>query len=144
MEGGRLPWQNELEQIRGSRTAVENFGHTVLDLSDSAVARAHALRKLDERFAAAQLDPAERAQIDAIAAEHRKELNATANELRKRLGPVLAKLGSGITTNNKWALLTAAQQTDQWLNVLFAGASTDRGLEQVASELGRALASLED
>lgn len=144
VEGGRLPWQSELEQILGSRSGVENFGNTVLDLSDSVVARAHAVKKLDERFAAAQLDPSERAQIDAIAAEHRAELAKTAAEIRKRMASILAKLGTGISTANKWPLLTAAQQTDQWLNVMFAGASTDRSLEQVAAELGRALGSLED
>lgn len=144
VEGGRLPWQTELEQILGSRAAVESFGNTVLDLSDSVVARAHALRKLDEQFAAAQLDPAERALVDNIAAEHRAELAKSAGELRKRVAPILAKLGTGISTNTRWPLLTAAQQTDQWLNVIFAGAATDRNLEQAAAELGRALGSLED
>lgn len=144
VEGGRLPWQAELEQILGGRAAVEGFGNTVLDLSDNVVARAHALRKLDEQFAAAQLDPAERALVDQIAAEHRAELAKSAGELRKRVAPILAKLGTGISTNTKWPLLTAAQQTDQWMNVIFAGAATDRNLEQAAAELGRALGSLED
>jgi len=145
VEGGRLPWQNELEQVIGGRAAVENFGNTVLDLSDTVVARAHALRRLDERFAAAQLEPAERAQIDLIAGEHRAELGKAAAGIRKRLAPILAKLGTGIsTTGNKWPLFTAAQQTDQWLNVIFAGAATDRNLEQAAAELGRALGSLEE
>jgi hypothetical protein len=44
----------------------------------------------------------------------------------------------------KWPRLTAAQQTDRWLNVIFAGSAADRSLEQAASELGRALGSLED
>jgi hypothetical protein len=144
VEGGRLPWQTELEQILGTRASVENFGNTVLDLSDSIVARAHALKNLDERFAAAQLDPAERAQVDQITAEHRAEMAKSAVDLKKRMVPILAKLGTGISTSNKWPLLTAAQQTDQWLNVLFAGAATDRNLEQVAAELGRSLGSLED
>lgn len=144
VEGGRLPWQTELEQILGSRAAVESFGNTVLDLSDNVVARAHALRRLDEQFAAAQLDPSERALVDQIAAEHRAELAKSAADLRKRVSPILAKLGTGISTSTKWPLLTAAQQTDQWLNVIFAGAATDRNLEQAAAELGRALGSLED
>lgn len=144
VEGGRLPWQAELEQILGGRAAVEGFGNTVLDLSDNVVARAHALRKLDEQFAAAQLDPAERALVDQIAAEHRAELAKSAGELRKRVAPILAKLGTGVSTSTKWPLLTAAQQTDQWMNVIFAGAATDRNLEQAAAELGRALGSLED
>ncbi len=144
VEGGRLPWQVELEQILGNRSVVETFGNTVLDSSDSIVARAHALKSLDERFAAAQLDPAEREQIDAIAAEHRAELARTAADIKKRMTPILAKLGAGISPSSKWPLLTAAQQTDQWLNVLFAGAATDRSLEQVAAELGRALGNLED
>jgi hypothetical protein len=144
VEGGRLPWQTELEQILGSRAAVESFGNSVLDLSDNVVARAHALRRLDEQFAAAQLDPSERALVDQIAAEHRTELGKSAADLRKRVAPILAKLGTGIFTSTKWPLLTAAQQTDQWLNVIFAGAATDRNLEQAAAELGRALGSLED
>ena len=145
VEGGRLPWQSELEQALGSKAAVESFGNSVLDLSDAVVARAHALKKLDERFAAAQLEPSERAQIDAIADRHRVEMSKASADLKKRMSPILAKLGSGIhTSNTKWPLLTAAQQTDQWLNVIFAGAATDRTLEQAASELGRALGSLED
>lgn len=145
VEGGRLPWQAELEQALGSKAAVESFGNSVLDLSDAVVARAHALKKLDERFAAGQLEPAERAQIDAIADRHRVEMSRAAADLKKRMSPILAKLGTGIhTSNTKWPLLTAAQQTDQWLNVIFAGAATDRTLEQAASELGRALGSLED
>lgn len=144
VEGGRLPWQAELEQILGSRAAVESFGNTVLDLSDSVVARAHAIRRLDEQFAAAQLDPAERAVVDNIVAEHRAELARSAADLRKRVAPILAKLGTGISTTARWPLLTAAQQTDQWMNVIFAGAASDRNLEQAAAELGRALGSLED
>jgi hypothetical protein len=124
---------------------VESFGNSVLDLSDSVVARAHALKKLDERFAAAQLEPAERGQVDSIVEKHRAEMARSSAELKRRVIPILAKLGSGIgTSGSKWPLLTAAQQTDQWLNVIFAGAATDRSLEQAASELGRALASLED
>jgi anti-sigma factor RsiW len=145
IEGGRLPWQTDLEQALGGKAAVETFGNTVLDLSDAVVSRAHAIRKLDERFASAQLEPAERAEVDAIVAKHRAELSRSAADLRKRLGPVLAKLGTGIgTPGAKWPLLTAARQSDQWLNVIFAGAATDRNLEQAASELGRALGSLED
>lgn len=145
IEGGRLPWQTELESALGSKAAVESFGNTVLDLSDAVVARAHALKKLDERFAAAQLDPAERAQVDAIAEKHRAEMAKSAADLKRRVAPILAKLGTGVSTSgSKWPLLTAAQQTDQWLNVIFAGAATDRTLEQAASELGRALGSLED
>jgi hypothetical protein len=145
IEGGRLPWQTELETVLGSRAAVESFGNSVLDLSDSVVARAHALKKLDERFAAAQLEPAERGQVDSIVEKHRAEMARSSAELKRRVIPILAKLGSGIgTSGSKWPLLTAAQQTDQWLNVIFAGAATDRSLEQAASELGRALASLED
>jgi len=145
VEGGRLPWQAELETALGSKAAVESFGNTVLDLSDAVVARAHALKNLDERFASAQLDPAGRAQVDAIAENHRAEMAKSAADLKRRVSPILAKLGTAVSASgSKWPLLTAAQQTDQWLNVIFAGAATDRTLEQAASELGRALASLEN
>lgn len=148
IEGGRLPWQAELEQILGSRQAVENFGNTVLDLSDSIVARAYALKNLDERFAAAALEPEERAQIDRIVLGHRAELAKQSSELRKRLSPVLAKIGTEIPTaagsQNRWPLMTAAQQTDRWLNVMFAGAATSSTLEQASAELGRSLSSLQE
>lgn len=148
VEGGRLPWQAELEQVLGTRQTVENFGNTVLDLSDSIVARAYALKNLDERFAAAALEPEERAQIDKIVAGHRAELTRQAAELRKRLSPVLAKLGTEIPaaggSNSRWPLMTAAQQTDRWLNVMFAGAATTSTLEQASAELGRFLSSLQD
>ncbi|BDC50731.1 hypothetical protein F183_A30470 [Bryobacterales bacterium F-183] len=147
VEGGRLPWQSELESILGNRQAVENFGNTVLDLSDSIVARAYALKNLDERFAAAALEPEERAQIDNIVAGHRAELGKQASELRKRLSPVLAKMGAEIPAvagQTRWPLLTAAQQTDRWLNVIFAGAASTSTLEQASSELGRSLSSLQN
>ena len=138
-DAGRLPWQTELEATLGGKAALERTSNDLLDLSDAVTARAVALKKLSDAFAQSSLKPEDSAKIDAIKADHQRELKIAAETLARRAVPVFEKLGGvGLDVPNAPAsgtVLQAAQRTDQLLNVLFAGAETNRSLAQTVEEL---------
>lgn len=144
-DAGRLPWQAELEAALGGKAALERTSNDLLDLSDAVTARALALKKLNDQFAAASLKSEERSKIDSIKADHERELKTAVEALNRRATPVFEKLGvavGGAAVPAVGSVLQAAQRTDQLLNVLFAGAETNRSLAQTVEELRVAMAQL--
>jgi len=145
-DAGRLPWQSELESALGGKAALERTSNELLDLSDAVTARALALKKLNDQFASASLKADDQAKIDAIKTDHQAELRKAVDALNRRATPVFEKLGGTVDPSSSGAVpvtvLQAAQKTDQLLNVLFAGADTNRSLPQTVEELRNAMARL--
>jgi hypothetical protein len=153
----RVPLQAEIEKAVGGRVAFEKFANRALDLSESAMARAHALRNLAERFPAsaeAQLDPRDRSLLAMLRREHAQQLAAAAAEIQASLHPVLASLGadypqmqSGSAAWPNWQagagqVFASAQEADQLLNVLLAGADSRLPPASVPAQLASALERL--
>jgi hypothetical protein len=146
-DAGRLPWQTELETALGGKSTLERTSNELLDLSDSVTARAIALDKLHAKFATASLKPEDQAKIDAITADHQRELRKAVESLSRRATPVFEKLGvepaAVAAAPSQGNVLQAARKTDQLLNVLFAGAdSNNRSLSQTVGDLKDAMARL--
>ena len=144
-DAGRLPWQAELESALGGKAALERTSNDLLDLSDAVTARALALKKLNDQFAGAGLKAEERLKIDSIKSDHERELKTAVEALNRRATPVFEKLNvavGGAAVPAVGSVLQAAQKTDQLLNVLFAGAETNRSLAQTVEELRVAMAQL--
>lgn len=148
-EAGRLPWQTQLETAFGGKVALERLSNELLDLSDRVAARAQAMQKLNDEFSSASLTAKERGEWNAALDDHRRELRKAAHELARRSSTVFEKLGVAPVESASQALTAAgpvwpaAQQTDQLLNVLFAGAETNRSLGQTVEDLRLAMARLE-
>lgn len=144
-DAGRLPWQSELESALGGKAALERTSNDLLDLSDAVTARALALKKLNDQFAQASLKTDDQAKIDGIRVDHQRELKTAVEALSRRAAPVFKKLGVGAEARAaapQGSVLQAAQKTDQLLNVLFAGAETNRSLAQTVEELKVSMARL--
>jgi anti-sigma factor RsiW len=142
----------ELEKAAGGRVAFEKFSNRALDLSEAAMARAHALRNLARRFPASEEARFSQSDLDVLAAlrrEHAQALAASAAELAGIMNPALAALGASSAPEDvalpaNWQdatgqIFTAAQQADQLLNVLLAGANTSLPPDQVPQQLATAL-----
>lgn len=152
--GARAPLQAELEKAAGGRVALEKLTNHALDLSESAMERAHALRNLAERFpvsAEARLGARDRRLLAALRREHAQQLAATAAEMQASLHPVLAALGAGHPGSESgpaawpnWQagvgqVFASAQEADQLVNVLLAGADSRLSPTSVPAQLASAL-----
>jgi hypothetical protein len=150
----RVPLQAEIEKAVGGRVAFEKFANRALDLSESAMERAHALRNLAERFPAsaeAQLDPRDRSLLATLRREHAQQLAAAAAEIQASLQPVLASLGARYTQTDSapaawpnWQagtgqVFASTQEADQLLNVLLAGADSQVPPSSIPAQLASAL-----
>jgi hypothetical protein len=92
---GRL--QTELEKQLGGRAAFEQFADQVLETTDEFMSRAHALRRLAERFppdVEAQLTPQQQELLDGLRREHADVLLRNVIDIQGRIQPVLAALGA--------------------------------------------------
>lgn len=97
VRAGASPTQDRIQQFVGGRPAFERLAGQALDASDRAMARAHALRRLAERFPAqaeATMDTTGREQLATLRREHSAVLEREAEALRAAIGPVLTSLGA--------------------------------------------------
>ena len=150
----RAPLAAEMEKAIGGRVALEKFANQVLDLSETAMARAHALRNLAERFPASaesQLNERDRSLLTTLRQEHAQVLAGTAAEILDSLKPPLAALGArngrsqfDASAWSNWQegaerVFASAQETDQLLNQLLAGADSRLAPSQIPAQLASAL-----
>lgn len=147
-----------LEGQLGSRSSAESFAERVLGLTDAITARAHALRRLAERFpseAEGQLSPEERQILIDLRADHESALNLNARELRKLIGQALKNLsssGSGLSAAgprlSTWQAaaeqsLARAQEVDKLAAGLIAGIPTGVPPSFIPARLCLRLAEIE-
>lgn len=132
-----LPWQDELDRVFDGRVNVEQSSILTLQHSDAMLARAHALENLERRF------PGER--VESLSAQDRHLLQATREdllrgiqtstaELRKQMQPLLTT-GNDATVRVPMSRFQHAQQVDSLLNIILAGAQTDRTYSDLVAEL---------
>jgi hypothetical protein len=76
--------QSKLEAQLGGRTMAENFTNQLLEASESSLARAHAIRKLADRFpqeVEQGLNPADRSLLLSVVSEHVQALEAASRRV---------------------------------------------------------------
>jgi anti-sigma factor RsiW len=92
---GRL--QTELEKQLGGRAAFEQFADHVLELTDAFMSRAHALRRLAERFPTYledQMTPPQRQLLTRLRREHAEAMLRSVTDVQGHMQPLLADMGA--------------------------------------------------
>ncbi len=141
----------ELAERLGGRSSYEQFVNSLLDASDAALARAHSLRELAQRFTPdveQRLAAADRTMLAGIRRDHNHALARHVVELRSLINAAFPELPDTPLEaapvagwqQNAQQLLAAAQRLDEMVNRGFASARGGRAAE---SELDAALRRLE-
>jgi hypothetical protein len=89
--------QAALEKQLGGRAAYEQFANQIMETVDGLMARAHALRRLSERFqpeVESQLSAGDRQVLRELRREHSAALAALAAALEEANRPALLALGA--------------------------------------------------
>ena len=145
--------QDRLATQLGGRTTAENFTNHVMDLSESALARAHALRSLARRFppdVEAQFSAADIAVLRKIEDDHSRALAASVRQMNEVIRPVV-RSGFASTETADYAtwqsgaenVLGAAREVDQVLTRALAGNATGIDPDAALARLGRAAGDLQ-
>lgn len=136
----------------GGRDTVENFINHVLDLSEAALSRAHALRSLAERFpppAENTLSETDKRTLGAIQDDHAKKLFSSVRQLTEVLKPLAVKTPerAGAEPFPNWQsgseqVLEAARNLDRNLTNALAGSGEIENPEEALNRLAGAAAEL--
>ena len=89
-------YQARIEQRLGGRPQFERFSGQLLDWTDSAMARAYALRRLAQQFpvsSAAAMRPEDRRTLQALGREHLAALQKDLARIQTTVNPVLKSIG---------------------------------------------------
>jgi hypothetical protein len=106
---GRL--QIEMERQLGGRAAFEQFADRILDMTDAAMSRVHALRRLAERFPPdieAQMTLYQRQVLDGLRRDHAEALVRSVTEIEDGIRPVLGTSWAvqEVKTSGTWQNVT--------------------------------------
>ncbi|MBC8167971.1 MAG: zf-HC2 domain-containing protein [Bryobacteraceae bacterium] len=150
------PGPNELQERLavqlGGRTTAENFTNSLLDLSEAAMARAHALRALAKRFPRSletQLNAADAGVLHKMEEDHTQSLLASVRRMNEVLRPVTKQVSSGATEGfSSWQegaenVLSAAKQLDGTLTNALAGSGPSGDPDDALRKLGQAAGDLQ-
>jgi hypothetical protein len=102
--------QGRLEKHLGGHGEFERFSTQLLDLDDAAMQRVYALRRLAQKFPAAdetQLSPVDRSALRDISRKHTAVLAEKVSAMEKMLNPALTSLGGSaaaqsVGLHNSW------------------------------------------
>ena len=143
-------FQSRLEKQAGGRQRFEQLSAQVLDMSDTMMSRAYALRRLAERFSPdveAQLSAADRQILHNVNSEHVDALAQQETQIEKLLGPVLISMG-GSSGNPAAAAGTAedvfrsARRVESLLATMLGATAGEAPNAQLPSQVLGALAEL--
>jgi hypothetical protein len=146
--------QLQLQSYLGSAAALQKFTDGILDVSDGAMARAHALRNLAERFPQSEeqtLSTTDRGLLITLRREHASALKEFAQRMAQLVQPVLAipeQTQRAAPNADSWQdrtrnVLESTRQVDRLLNQMLAGGDSSQARQHTPQELATALASLQ-
>ncbi len=148
---GALPFERELLAHFGRRTALAHFSDSVLGRCDAMMARAYALRNLEERFPAGRRKKLSTADLETfrqLREAHLRALEEDARETDRLIAPVATALGAPEVTpevhrvGGGIEVLERVRRFDRVLNVLLAGTGSDLSQVELLVELSAARAGL--
>jgi hypothetical protein len=148
---GRL--QAEMERQLGGRASFEQFADRILDMTDAVMSRAHALRRLAERFPPdieAQMTPQQRQLLDGLRHEHAQAVLRSVVEIEESSRPVLgAGSGAGqqVKTSAEWhdeteQLFSEARQAETMLVALLSASADDAQSPELPAQVAASLSRL--
>jgi hypothetical protein len=139
-----IAFEQELTTYAGGRQYLEQLANSILDASDRIAMYAHALDKLDHRFAGSVLNGEDEALFNQIRQDHRTGSRQALQSLRNLMDPIFGALGIEAKPAPEVDLVGAAVQTDRLLNAAFAGAQSDLDDHELYSELRGWIARLSE
>jgi hypothetical protein len=144
LETTRNPFEAILRPIAPS---WESFSNQALDESDAILARAYALRTLENHFPdqrRVKLAPEDRSALDQISSAHFMAFGDHVRRLDAILAPVFETLHASQPELSQAHpdFLAAAQRTDRIVSIIFGGAATTETASQVLADLSQAVADL--
>ena len=149
--------QAALEDYFGGRPAYEQFANMLLETSDQLMSRAHALRRLAERFnrgVESLLTAEERRLLDNLRRQHAEPLVSLAVSLEQSARPALKALGveerlpaGDLEAEASWqaateTLLQAARRVEALLAALLTGAPSETQPQALPAQVLAALEGL--
>jgi hypothetical protein len=140
MEAVRNPFE---AMLRPAAPDWESFSNRVLDESDAILARAHALRTIEEHFPEerrAKLAAEDQSTLDQISSAHLAAFGDHVRTLDAILAPVLASRPE--SGGARLDFLAAAQRMDRVVSIICGGAATTETPSQVLADLSQAAADL--
>jgi hypothetical protein len=150
-----LHFQARIEKLVGGRAQFDTFSGRLLDLNETAMSRAYALRRLAQQFpAGTTLTAADRHLLARLGREHAEALNQAAAEMETVLNPVLTSLGGSpsavqmkMSDLGAWqpateSLFRAAQRVETLLANLLDASPRPGSTSMVPSQLLTSLAQL--
>jgi hypothetical protein len=126
-----LPPRGDTVEVPVSRAETDKHADRLLDLSDGLLARAHALHRLAERFPVAResrLSERDLALLRSLRSDHLDAVRDHVRRLRAELRMPAATPASqptGSWQQSAERLLTAARETDEALQQIFAAARAE-------------------
>lgn len=132
-----IAFEQELLRYTGGRESLQQLANDVLDASDRIAMYAHALAKLDHRFAASRslMDAEDLALLAQIREDYQAGARRAAKSLRSLMEPIFATLGMESIKVSRGDLIETALDLDRLLNAAFAGAQSGLDDRQLYSEL---------
>ncbi|MEB2360990.1 MAG: zf-HC2 domain-containing protein [Bryobacteraceae bacterium] len=148
--------ESQMETHLGGRTAYEEFASDVLDTSDAAMSRVHALHRLAEQFppeVESKMTRAERALLTGLRLEHAAALQNVSAALNARAMPVLSLLGGQPPQQQapapapSWQaaaeqLFQEARNMESLLGAMLGGAATNLSAEDLPVRILSSLAAV--
>ena len=150
LSGAAARFQQQLEKYLGGRAAFDRFADRALSTTEALMARAHALRRLDERFPVeveSTLSPGDRDNLTQLRQDHAAKLRDYAVALEEQVRPALTSVGVPRATQSPPAagidaLLEEARRTETFLAVLLGGATSEPMSEELPAQTQASLARL--
>jgi hypothetical protein len=146
--------QARIEERLGGRPQFERFSGQLLDWTDSAMARAYALRRLAQEFPAEaerQMSAADRRVLHNLGREHLAAFAKETARMETLLTPILTGFGAAPAkaegrTTAAWQaaaeeLMTAARRVESLLAVALGAASADQFADQAGDRVPAQLMS---
>lgn len=141
--------ETQLEKYLGGGTSFAQFSEQVLRLDEGLMTRAHALRRLAQRFPPAVesgLGAQDRLLLGDMRADHAEALERYTVELERALGPALRALGARPQARQASApgapwqsageeLFQTAREFDRLLGMLLGGAGGDVSSQDLPGQL---------
>lgn len=148
--------QSRLARQMGGRAFFDQLGGEVLDLTESMMSRAYALRRLAERFPApveSQLSPGDLQLLNRLRMEHASSIRKQAATIARDLRPLLVAKGSHPapgappSSDRPWQAATeelfqSARSVEELSAVLFGAAPGESADDQLPARLSSSLDQL--
>jgi hypothetical protein len=150
--GAPSPLQAMIARQFADPSSFQGFSDRLLETSEAIMARAHALRRLAERFppdVEQRMSAAGLASLTAMREDHALALDALQSRVDAALNPVLARLNTtvpavGAPAPPTWqaateSLFDSSEKLDRWISATFATTADISAANLRAPALARAL-----